>query len=74
MSYTAQQYKDRMALEQKRLKRGMWVRLKGWQMHWPQENAKILEINRDTGTVILDRKILRKGIWNITDLAKPFKE
>lgn len=50
---------------------GMWVRIKGWQAHWPQRTAKIIAVS-DGGTAFLDRKILNESAWHVDDLAKPF--
>lgn len=54
------------------LRKGMWVRLKGWQIHWPSEDAKIASISSDRTEVVLDRPILRRRAWKLSDLAKSF--
>lgn len=54
-----------------KLRKGMWVRLVGWQIHWPQENAKIKSIGVD-GYASLDRPILGQLMWKLSDLTKSF--
>lgn len=53
-------------------RKGMWVRLKGWQIHWPDQNAKIASISLDKKHAVLDRPILGRRAWPVSDLAKSF--
>lgn len=72
MSKTVTQLKAEIIRAQKSWRVGMWCRLRGWQAHWPQQNAKIVGIVKETGVVMLDRKILNESVWHIMDLSKPF--
>jgi hypothetical protein len=72
MSYTAADYKKKMARYEASLRIGSEVRIKGWQMHWPRETRQIVSIDLARENVVLDRPILGKKCWLVSDLAKPF--
>ncbi len=59
-------------MKPEKLRKGMWVRLKGWQMHWPQQNAKIASVSTDRTDVVLDRPICGRKAWKMSDLSKSF--
>lgn len=72
MSNTIADHKKRIANYAASLRVGTEVRLKGWQIGWPRETRKIVSIDTDRENVVLDRPILGKKCWLVTDLAKPF--
>lgn len=69
---TIQDHKDAAARYRRGLRIGSEVRLKGWQMHWPQLTAKILSISSDREHAIVSPPICGRVAWSLYDLAKPF--
>lgn len=72
MSKTVEDHRKALARWKSGLRNGTKVRLKGWQIHWPQQDTKIVSISTDRTEAIVSPPICGRAAWALSDLSKPF--